>query len=60
MPHVLAFQSLVDATILADEVVNGLLAHLPPNGHELVVFDVNRRDRLRALIAPGSLESWIG
>lgn len=52
MPHVLVFQSLVDATILAPDVVKNLLAELPPNGHELVVFDVNRSESLQALIAP--------
>jgi alpha-beta hydrolase superfamily lysophospholipase len=57
MPHVLVFQSLVDATILAEDVVKGLLAHLPPNDNELVVFDINRRDRLEALLAPGPVEA---
>jgi len=41
-PPVLAFQSLVDATIPARSVVDRLLARLPPNGSELVLFDVNR------------------
>jgi alpha-beta hydrolase superfamily lysophospholipase len=53
MPAVTAFQSLVDATILASEVVNGLLMHLPRPDNEIVVFDVNRADSLEALIAPG-------
>jgi alpha-beta hydrolase superfamily lysophospholipase len=56
MPHVLAFQSLVDATILAEDVVKGLLIHLPAKGNELVIFDVNRRDLLQSLIAPGPVE----
>jgi alpha-beta hydrolase superfamily lysophospholipase len=54
MPAVTAFQSLVDATILASEVVKGLLAHLPRADNELVVFDVNRADALLALVAPGA------
>jgi alpha-beta hydrolase superfamily lysophospholipase len=53
MPRVLAFQSLVDATILASDVVSGLLARLPGTGNELVIFDVNRNEDLEALIAPG-------
>jgi alpha-beta hydrolase superfamily lysophospholipase len=53
MPKIIVFQSLVDATILASEVVSGLLERLPPAGHELVVFDVNRRDALEAMIAAG-------
>ena len=41
-PPVLAFQSAVDATVLAPALVHGLLERLPPAGHEIVVFDVNR------------------
>jgi alpha-beta hydrolase superfamily lysophospholipase len=52
MPRVLAFQSLVDATITAHEVVGGLLSRLPSRGHELVVFDINRSAALRDLIDP--------
>jgi len=50
MPRVLAFQSLVDATITAHEVVSGLLSRLPGAGNELVVFDVNRSEALHGLI----------
>jgi len=41
-PPTLAFQSVVDATIPAQAVADRLLARLPPNGSELVLFDVNR------------------
>jgi len=56
MPKVCVFQSVVDSTITAQEVVRGLLAHLPANGQELVAFDVNRREALEGLLAPGPLE----
>ena len=59
VPRVLAFQSLVDATITAHEVVSGLLHRLPAGGHELVVFDINRSEALHDLIEPalvGDLE----
>jgi hypothetical protein len=56
MPRVVAFQSIVDSTITAREVVRGLLARLPRSDHELVVFDVNRMDAIQGLIAPGPLE----
>jgi alpha-beta hydrolase superfamily lysophospholipase len=56
MPKVCAFQSVVDSTITAPEVVRGLLIHLPARGHELVVFDVNRREVMLGLLAPGPLE----
>ncbi len=57
MPRVVMFQSVVDSTVTAGEVVRGLLSYLQPHGHELVVFDVNRHEQLEALIAPGPLES---
>jgi len=41
-PPVLAFQSIVDATVSTRAVVDGLFAKLPAGGHELVIFDVNR------------------
>lgn len=43
LPPILAFQSGVDATVSADAIVGGLLARLPAAGHELVLFDVDRR-----------------
>ncbi|HEX4825556.1 MAG TPA: alpha/beta fold hydrolase [Candidatus Polarisedimenticolaceae bacterium] len=51
MPHVTVFHSLVDATVKSVDVVKGLLALLPDNGNELVVFDVNRTEKLQGLIA---------
>ena len=56
MPRVIAFQSIVDSTITAREVVRGLLGRLPAKGHELVVFDINRNENLEGWIAPGPLE----
>jgi alpha-beta hydrolase superfamily lysophospholipase len=54
MPTVTAFQSLVDSTILAADLATRLFKRLPAGkGHELVVFDVNRRELLSSLIAPG-------
>jgi len=56
MPRVIMFQSVVDSTVTAAEVVRGLLAHLPGRGNELVVFDVNRFEQLEMLMAPGPIE----
>jgi alpha-beta hydrolase superfamily lysophospholipase len=42
LPDVLAFQSLVDATVSTPAVVDGLFAHLKRPTSELVLFDVNR------------------
>ncbi len=41
MPPIMTFQSLVDSTIIAADVVNRLYRRLPDNGSELIVFDVN-------------------
>jgi len=54
-PRTIVFQSIVDATVSASDVVADLLARLPASGHELVVFDVNRQDALQGLIAPGPM-----
>jgi alpha-beta hydrolase superfamily lysophospholipase len=45
LPPVLTFQSVVDATVSVDAIVAGLYAHLPANGSEFVVFDINRQAR---------------
>jgi alpha-beta hydrolase superfamily lysophospholipase len=42
MPPILAFVSTVDSTVQAPAVIDSLLGRLAPDGHELVVFDVNR------------------
>jgi hypothetical protein len=41
-PPLLAFQSVLDATVTASALVHGLFERLPPGGHELVIFDINR------------------
>ncbi len=43
MPPILAFSSVVDATVLVPALVNNLLNRLPPETHELVLFDINAR-----------------
>ncbi len=42
MPPILAFVSTVDSTVQATAVTDSLLGRLAPEGHELVLFDVNR------------------
>jgi alpha-beta hydrolase superfamily lysophospholipase len=41
MPPLMTFQSAVDSTIIARDVVDRLYRRLPANGSELVIFDVN-------------------
>ncbi|MBP7242788.1 alpha/beta hydrolase [Amaricoccus sp.] len=48
MPPVLAFQSAIDATVVAAAVERELFQRLPENGSELVLVDVNRA----AVLAP--------
>ena len=42
MPPILAFSSVVDATVRAPDLVSRLFNPLPQGGHELVLFDINR------------------
>ena len=54
LPPVLAFQSLVDATVSTDAVVHALFDQLDGNGSELVVFDINRLSGLEPFIEPSA------
>jgi alpha-beta hydrolase superfamily lysophospholipase len=42
VPPVLVIKSTVDATVSNDAMIDALLGRLPDNGHELIVFDINR------------------
>jgi pimeloyl-ACP methyl ester carboxylesterase len=50
-PPVLAFQSVADGTVSAEAVISGLFAQLPENGHELVLFDINRSSEVVPLLS---------
>lgn len=50
LPPILAFQSGADATITATALVRNFFARLPPAGHELVLFDIDRRDDTSILL----------
>jgi len=41
-PPTLVFKSTVDATVTNEALIDRLLARLPPNRNELVLFDINR------------------
>ena len=56
MPPVLAFVSVVDATVTAPAVQRALLDRLPGPGNELVLFDVNRRAGVLRLLSPAAQE----
>ena len=50
MPPILAFSSVVDATVYAPALVTHLFNPLPAGGHELVLFDINRQADLDSLL----------
>ena len=42
LPPILTFQSVVDFTVSTQAIITALYDHLPSNGSELVLFDINR------------------
>jgi alpha-beta hydrolase superfamily lysophospholipase len=52
IPPILAFSSIVDATVSAPALIHGLFDRLLPGQHELVLFDINRR------VEVGQLLKW--
>ncbi len=50
MPPVLAFQSVVDSTILPRAIIDRFMQYLEPGGHELVLFDIQRNAEARAFM----------
>lgn len=68
MPPILAFQSVVDATVTAPALVHNLFERLPgissnrsdntQSQHELVLFDINRFSEIRPLMTTNPT-AWI-
>jgi alpha-beta hydrolase superfamily lysophospholipase len=56
MPPILAFQSVIDTTVRTEAVVDTLFDHLPANGSELVLFDLNRLAMFSTVITPTDRE----
>ncbi|MFA6205055.1 MAG: alpha/beta hydrolase, partial [Methylocystis sp.] len=50
LPPVLTFQSVMDFTVSTQAVLSGLYDHLPANGSELVLFDLNRNVKFGPLL----------
>jgi len=57
MPPILAFQSVVDATVTATALVIDLFEPLPRRGHELVLFDINRFVEIEPILAGDPTET---
>lgn len=53
-PPTLVFQSVADATVSPLAVVRVFLGRLAPEGHELVVYDINRRADAEPLLRAGA------
>jgi hypothetical protein len=49
-PRVLAFSSVVDATVSPRALVEGLFKRLPARDHELVLFDINRMEEIEPIL----------
>jgi len=58
LPPILAFQSVVDATVTAPALVEGLFQRLPARGHEMVLFDINRTAEIEHILK-GNPTAWI-
>ena len=52
LPPILTFQSVIDFTVSTPAVLSALYAHLPSNGSEIVLFDVNRNIKFGPLFRP--------
>ena len=50
MPPILAFSSIVDATVSTPALVNGLFQRLPGGKNELVVFDYNQLADIKSIM----------
>ncbi|WP_027468603.1 alpha/beta hydrolase [Deefgea rivuli] len=51
---IMTFQSVLDFTVSTPAILSGLYAHLPENGSELMLFDVNRSLNFNPLLRPSS------
>lgn len=51
LPHIISFQSLVDATVSTTDLVDKLYAAINNKDSELVLFDVNQMSYFKELIA---------
>ncbi len=51
IPPILAFQSIVDATVQAGVLVSGLFDHLEGKGNEVVFFDINRSEQMDSFLS---------
>lgn len=53
LPPILTFHSVLDFTVSTRALITALYARLPPNGSDLVLFDLNRATKLGPLFRRG-------
>lgn len=53
LPPILAFQSVADATVSTPALINALFQRLAPEGHQLVLFDINANAPVVQFLQPG-------
>ena len=51
-PPTLVLLSAVDATVSTEAVINDLFMRLAPEGHELILFDINRKKMKLSILVP--------
>jgi hypothetical protein len=54
LPPVITFQSVMDSTVSTRAIISALYVHLPANGSELVLFDLNRSTKFGPLLRSAS------
>ena len=55
LPPILTFHSLIDSTVSTRSLVTALYDRLDSDGHELVLFDLNRDSETIEFVRPGQL-----
>jgi alpha-beta hydrolase superfamily lysophospholipase len=50
LPPTLTFQSIIDFTVSTRAIISALYVNLPPNGSELVLFDLNQAAKFSPLL----------
>ncbi|MFC1695118.1 alpha/beta hydrolase [Pseudomonadota bacterium] len=50
IPPILAFSSIVDATVSAPALIEGLFNRIPAGGHELIIFNINLMADIQPLL----------
>ena len=50
LPPIITFQSVMDSTVSTRAILSALFVHLPVNGSELVLFDLNRNTKFGPLV----------